>query len=357
MKLGIKYHDINVKNENETLSNPNINAPFGYREKVLAGYVNQSVVFSPTQSLDFGIRSESSWIDYSFTDGLSDKTASNRLTYTNILYHINYNWYSVSSGWFGSLALRKQISRPDYRYLNPFQSINTDVTLSAGDSEINPSNIYSLSYSTGSQVWVFYTELALINDFISNVMELDNKNLVQTYRNFDHVYIGAIGAQYNDAFFGDYWTTKNIINVSYAKLDDADFNTNLEPPTPIVYCNTINNLKVGELFKLGIDYEFRPTFHDGVYRHLLAHQLDITLSKKINDFRFSFFARDVFQTQYQADSISLTDFSYQSNYYFDTRSWGLTLSWSITGEKYTQRKMESSSDDSINRLKSAKEQE
>lgn len=353
MKIGIKYNDITVTNDNETILNSETsNSPFNYNERVFSSYINQTITFSPVKSLSFGLRLENSFIDYSFSNILKGETTSNDLTYSNLLYNISYNWYSVSSGWFGALAFRKQISRPNYSYLNPFQSINTDVTLFAGDLGMIPQKAHSLLYHTGNQTWVLYSQIALFNDFISTVVGLENNTLIQTYRNFDRLYVGTLGSQYNTAFFNDYWTTKNHLNVSFVKLDDLDFNENLKPTTPIVNFGTTNNVKLGEAFYLGVNYEIAPTFDDGVYRHFLAHQLDLTLSKKIKNFRVSFFAKDVLKTQYQADKISASNFSYHSRYYFDTMSFGLTLNWSVTGDDYTKRRIAKPVDDSINRLKS-----
>lgn len=263
---------------------------------------------------------------------MSSKTASSQPTHTNFLYNISYNWFSIASGWFGAIAFKSQISRRNYRYINPFQSLNTDVTSFAGDIGIGPSKNYSLLYNTGTQKYVFYSYLILMEDFISSVMELSDDNLLETYRNFNKVYIGGGGIQHNEAFFNSYWTTKNVLGISYAKLDDTDFNKNLKESTPIFNFNTINNIKVGKLFRLGINYELYPTFHDGIYKHFLRHQLDLTLSKKINAFKISLFAKDLLKTNYESNKISLSNFSYHSNYYYDVMSFGLTVNWILTGD-------------------------
>ncbi len=79
--------------------------------------------------------------------------------------------HSSNKEWHHSISFRKQIQRPNYSYLNPFQNINSDITYFSGDTEIVPSKIYSLSYEVLKKDWSFYIQAGTINDFISTFTE------------------------------------------------------------------------------------------------------------------------------------------------------------------------------------------
>lgn len=347
--LGAKYNNIAVSNDNFTVqNNQNINSPYNYNEKILAFYVNQTFNLPKEETVDIGIRTETSFIDYTFANSLINETLSNKTEYTNLLYNVSYNWVS-SNKWNKSLAFRKQITRPNYDYLNPFKTVSSNVTMFAGNLNINPTKHYSLSYEFGKKKVYLYTQLGLMKDFISTITTLNNGTLVQTYRNFDKLFYGAIGGQYFTSFLNRKWRTKNGVNINYVLLKDASFDE-IGSATPILSFHSNNSIKLAKKTYFNFNYEMEPSYFDGLVKHFTTHRLDIYISKHINKFNLSIFGKDIFKTNRTFEKTTFTNFSYSSDDYYDERSFGISLRYSISGKTYKRRKIEKPTDNSIDRL-------
>ncbi len=349
LAFGTKYNDISVSNDNFTIENSqNINSPYNYNEKVLAFYANQTFNLPKDETVDIGIRTETSFIDYKFSNSLINETLINKTQYTNLLYNASYNWIS-SNKWNKSLAFRKQITRPNYDYLNPFKTVSSNVTMFAGNLKVNPTKHYSLSYEFAKKKVYLYAQFGLMKDFISTIVTLNNNSIVQTYRNFDELFYGSVGAQYFTSFLNKKWRTKNGININYISLKDASFD-DIGNATPIVSFNSNNSIKLTKKTYFNFNYKLEPSYFDGLVKHFTTHRLDVYISKRINKFNLSIFGKDIFKTSHTFDKITFTNFSYSSNDYYDERSFGISLRYSISGKTYKNRKIEKPTDDSIDRL-------
>ena len=146
LSMGLKYNSNKVRNDNiSSINNQTISSPFEYDEQLVSLYVNKAIYFTDTRSLDLGIRSESTFVTYTFGNSSLNEVLSNKSKYTNMLFNVNYNWMS-NNEWYKNLSFRKQITRPNYSYLNPFKTIESDVVLFKGDLDIIPEKHYSLSH-------------------------------------------------------------------------------------------------------------------------------------------------------------------------------------------------------------------
>lgn len=347
--LGVRYNDTKVEdNNNATVGNQKEYSPYNYNEKIAAAYANHQISLGKGKDISFGIRSESSFIDYTFSDSKANQPIKDNKNYTNFLYNVKYSWSSPK--WINILSLRKKISRPNYRYLNPFKSISSDVTLFSGNLDINPQKNYSLTYQIMKRNLAFYGEFAYIQDFISTIDELDdNHEVVNTYRNFDDLYYGSVGAYIKHSFFNNIWTTTNSVSFTFFRIRDAYFKE-IGESTPNINFNFYNDIKLAKKTYLNITYNLRPTYFDGLITYYANHSLDFNLSKKIGDFSLSVFAKDVFKTNKKNNKMSFKDFSYSSNYYIDSRLFGFSLRWSMSGKAYKDRTIQKPEDNSIDRL-------
>ena len=347
--IGLKYNRNKVRNDNINITDlESFNSPFEYDEKLASLYVNHSIYLSDEKSLDLGIRTESTFVDYTFSNSSINKVITNKREYSNVLFNVNYNWISEKE-WYKNVSLRKQITRPNYSYLNPFKTIESDVVLFKGDLDIVPDKHLSLSYQLSNEYWSFFSQLGIFSDYISTINELEDTLVTETYRNFDRVYYTSIGVQHTKAFFEGSWRTSNGLNFNYFKLDDSDYKE-LKKSTPIVYFQSYHNINLAENLHLSLNYVLEPSFHDGLIRHFKSQKFDLHLSKKINQFKIIFFIKDLFQTNYSSYEISNSDFLYSSNYYDDVQSFGISLRWSIKGKAYTSNNISTPGDDAIDRL-------
>lgn len=349
--IGLRYNSINVNNNNSVLENSNTYySPFRYSENVLAAYLNHSVIITNTKSLTLGIRSESSFIDYVFTNSDSISSYSNNNKYTNLMFNVSYNWTNKSQ-WNNSLSFKKQIQRPNYSFLNPFNSISSDVIYSSGDFNINPTKTYLMEIQMMKNQWLFIAQAGLFKDFISGFYAVNNNSLTQTYKNFNAVYVGAIGVEYNNSFFEKKWNTKINFDLQAFKIDDSNYNSIISKSSPALNLSTVNTIDFGKNYKLNLNTLLQPSYKDGLLIHYLTQRFDITLSKKINqNFSFFIFIYDVFKTNYDWSNTIVPNYLYSSKSYNDERSLGITLKWNVAGKRFQKRNFEQPKDQTIDRL-------
>lgn len=347
---GIKFHRINVENDNQSfVGNNSFSSPFQYNEKVVASYINHSFSLSKNRSLRLGLRSETTMIDYAFKGNLQEYTR--KKDYTNLLYDASYNWAS-SGNWEHNISFRKQIVRPNYGSLNPFKTIGEDINTSSGDSEIVPAKIYGLSFQTTKDNWYFFANTFYMRDFISSFYDLEDGRINDTYKNFENAYVGSFGAEYATSLLDGKLTSKASALVQFVKLDDTEYNSMLSKSTPTFIFTTNHTLKLKKNLKLNVDYRLVPTYIDGLIKHGAYQRLDLTLSKKINsNLNLMVFAYDIFKTNRSINETTVPHYLYSANYYGDVRSFGITLKWNFTGKAYKQSSMENTSDNTIDRLK------
>lgn len=346
---GLKYNNISVENSNYRIINSErFPAPYQYSEGILAAYIEHSISLSDSKSLRFGLRSESSFIDYGFTAPFGNESFSDSQEYTNFLYNIEYNW-STPGKRFYNLAFRKQVRRPNYSYLNPFQAIDSNIIYSSGDTSLEPAKYYTLSSYTFKGAWLFWGQTGVMKDFISSVYQVEDQAITSTYRNFETVYLAGLGFQYNKSFFDRTWTTKTGGSINFYKLLDDEFE--VQEATPSMVINTTNNIKLAKDFTLNVDFEYVPTSRDGLIEHHSSSRFDISLTKKFGDqFTAILFAHDIFQSDRSWNSTTIPGYFYETRLYRDIRSIGLTLRWSLTGKAYKDRTIERPDDEAIDRL-------
>ena len=352
--IGSRFNTIKVRNKNKTFQSgeeqeTKIESPFNYNESVLAFYINQGIDVSETSYLSIGLRSESSFIDYNFSNSLANQSYSDTLRYTNLLFNASYSWQTKKETYF-TLAFRNQIQRPNYNSLNPFQLISSDVIYFSGDTQVQPAKLYGLTLQASKGSWFFYTQAGMFDDFISSFFTESEERVIQTYKNFDRVWLAGAGIEYYKPLFDKKWILKTGLDFSYVKLDDTSYEI-IEPATPIFTFNTTNVITLAKNYKLNLNYEITPTYKDGLLEHKTSQRLDINLTTKIHSkVSLLFFANDIFKTDIRWERTTVPNFFYESNQYNDIRSFGITLRWNFAGKNYEQRQLEDTDDTSIDRL-------
>jgi hypothetical protein len=174
--LGSRTNKTTVKKENLEGS---LSFPFKLNEQITSFYLNHTFNISKNSSVDIGVRSETTNVSFNFFNPTEDKSFANKSNYTNLLYNAAFNWENKEKETYHSLGFRKTISRPNYSYLNPFQSINRDVTLFEGDFNIVPSKLFVLSYEKFRKNWNYYISSGINSNFISSFYANRNNSCVQ----------------------------------------------------------------------------------------------------------------------------------------------------------------------------------
>ena len=346
-EFGTRFHSINQKNENQSfVTNQLENAPFTYNEKLLSFYLNHSYQFSDRKSFVVGMRTESTFSDYSFKNNLIEGEFSGNQEYTNFLYNIGYYWNNEKL--YQSLSFRKQISRPNYAYINPFRNLGGDITQSAGDMNITPALHYSLNYEILVNKFVFSLSGSYVDNYITSFMEDNNGIILTTYKNFDQVYLFNGGVEYNESFFNRKWNLKPALYVTFPKMIDSQYD--IKKPSPITSFSLQNVVNLGRDYMFTLYFNYTSTFKDGLLKHRHNEMVNASFSKRIKNFNLTLYANDIFKTYKSGSQTLLEDYSFNSHSYNDIRSIGLSIRYTISGKNFRAKQVEDINDKTMNRL-------
>jgi hypothetical protein len=347
--IGTRLNFTSINKDNFSIdSNLENNNPYNYNEKIISTYINNSLIITEKASLSLGLRLESSFINYKFSDTNNIILLEDNLNYSNLLYNINY-MYSSEKEWHHAIAFRKQIQRPNYSYLNPFLNLNSDITYFSGDTKIQPSKLFSFNYEVLKKNWSLYIQTGMINDFISTFTDQVDNKIVETYKNFDTVLLSGFGFEYNPTLIKKIWYSRINFDFTYFKIKDKNY-PNIKESSPNTTIEVSNIFKIKN-YQLNLKYNLTPTYRDGLYKHFQTQRLDFTISKKINNNLSLFiYAYDILKTNINWEETTLTNYFYSSKNYNDQRTFGLSLRWNITGKAYTKNEIEKIEDNTIDRL-------
>lgn len=345
--FGSRFHSINQKNENKSFINQDaINAPFYYNEKVLSFYLNHTYQLNEKQSFVAGVRSESTFSDYSFNNSLVSQSIKDKQEYTNLMYNLGFYWNNEKV--FQSISFRKQISRPNYSYLNPFRSLSEDITQQTGDLDIKPALQYSLNYELVFGKFVYSLSGTYVHNFISSFMEEEDGVIVTTYKNFKKVYFLNTGIEYNAYLFNDKWNLRPTLYVTLPKMVDSSYD--IKKSSPIVSFGVQNIVNLDKNYMFTLYYSLNPSYRDGLLKHRYSQMVNVSFSKKLNNFNFIVYANDIFKTNKSGLTTLLDNYKYHTVSYNDTRNIGLSVRYTFAGKAFKAKEMESINDNTLNRL-------
>lgn len=345
--FGTRFHSINQSNKNETQINQNfINSPFNYNEKVLSFYLNHSYEINEKNSIVFGLRSESTFSDYSFKNNLISNDFEDKQEYVNLLYNVGYFWNNKKI--FQSINFRKQISRPNYSYINPFRSLSEDITQSAGDLDIKPAIQYSLNYEVLINKFVFSLSGSYFNNFISSFTEEEQGVIISTYKNFKTVYFLNTGIEYNNHLFNGKWNIRPALYFTLPKLEDDKYD--IKKTSPIFSFSIQNVVDLGNNYMFTLYYNFTSSYKDGLLNHREYQTLNTSFSKKVKNFNFVLYANDIFKTSKSGIETLIDNYSYKSVSYNDARNIGLSIRYTFASKAFKSKETESIDDKTLDRL-------
>lgn len=349
ISIGARLNFTSINKDNFSIAGNLENSnPYNYNEKIISSYINNSLTLTEKASLSIGLRLESSFINYEFSDTNDSVLLEDKLNYSNLLYKINY-MYSSEKEWHHSIAFRKQIQRPNYSYLNPFLNLNSDITYFSGDTKIVPSKLFSLNYELLRKNWSIYAQAGTINDFISTFTDQIDGKIIETYKNFDRVLLTGFGIEYNPTIVKKIWYSKINFDFTYFKIKDKNY-PNIRESSPNTNFEVSNIFKIKN-YQLNLKYNITPTYKDGLFKHFKTERLDFTVSKKINNnFSLFIYAYDILKTNINWEETTIANYFYSSKSYHDQRTFGLSLRWNITGKTYKKNEIEQIEDNAIDRL-------
>jgi len=253
LETGFKYTDTrNESRQNaETMTDgswmPRELTPYsqlGYRERVAAGYFSLSHTINKL-ALQAGLRAERT--HYQVVSGIDS-------SYLNLFPNVRAD-YSPSADYTASLSYAKNIRRPAYESLIPYERFVDTYTTIRGNASLRPEYQHSFSWNNlykgyGLQLAYTQTMEAISTVYIYNETDL---RFVKTFLNLPrhHLTTATFTAPVVPT---KWWTMNNSVGVLHQQLSFPD---PLDSTTPYAKRRTTLNLSSDNTFTWGKDWSVR----------------------------------------------------------------------------------------------------
>jgi hypothetical protein len=253
LEAGLKYTDTRntSRQEAEVLTNgvwvAQALTPFsqlGYQERIAAGYFNLNHTSGPL-SLQAGLRAEQT--HYAVVSGIDS-------SYFNLFPNVRAD-YKVSEKYTTSLAYAKNIHRPAYENLIPYERFVDTYTTVRGNAQLRPEYLHSFTWNNLYKGYGFQVNYTQTTNTISYVYLYDAANLrfISTTQNLRQRHLAT--ATLTGPFAPTkWWAINSGASVLYQQLTFPD---PLDHQTPYTKRKTYVTLSSDHTFTWGSGWSAR----------------------------------------------------------------------------------------------------
>ncbi len=349
-EAGLKYSDVKSDNEieffnflnNKWVNNAKRSNTFVYDEQITAGYVDYARNLGKWD-YKVGLRAE-----YTLSDGHSI-TESKRVKrdYLDLFPSAAIN-YSFNENHVLSLSYARKITRPNYRFLNPFEYYIDKRTFNKGNPYLNPqyTNGVSLNYSL-YKMFNIALGYDLVKDAIVESMGQDKElktawvtreNLGEqqtTYLNLTIPIKVGIWTMYNNVT-GIYLHFKGPVSGHYVSQGSA-----------FVQGNTTNTFRILKQLNAEMSVRYNSKFLYNIYEIQSRASVDLGASYNFSDKRSSlkFAFTDIFHSDHNNVFTNFNEFNSKIFQYRDSQTFRLTFNYKFGNLKQSVNRRDSSSDE------------
>lgn len=273
-------------------------AQLGYQEQVAAAYLSGSQAFGKL-SLQGGLRAERT--HYRVESGIDS-------SYFNLFPNLRVD-YKVSADYTASLAYAKNLSRPAYESLIPYERFQDTYTSQRGNARLRPEYAHSFSWNNlykGYGLQLSYTQTT---GAISQVYRYDAATvlLTSTYQNLPqrHLATAVLTAPVTVA---KWWAMNNSLILSYQQLrfpDPFDAAGTLTRRNARVSVSSDNTFTLGKGWTARVFGNYNSPSQNGLFDYAAYSYVVTSVRKTFLDKRASL-------------SLAVVDPSYQLNFRYST---------------------------------------
>ncbi len=319
----------NLVGGNAWITEPDQSNRFRYEENINALYGNLSYKLSPVWSYQVGLRLENTvakgWLE--------DNEVVSR-NYTNLFPTAFLKLTTKKQGAY-VLAVTSRITRPSYWDLNPFRTYTTDKAYFAGNPLLQPVKYYreELSHSLNEK-WGTLTLQLAASQTIGEIYSLpytSGDTIINQKTNYGNRYSHSFTASYNHQP-KPWWRFSGTVLVGYvvtkgAYADDITIDNKTVALTLATNQTFTISKKAGLTSTLVVTNSFPAT----IVNTRIGDRLDteIRLRKTAGPFGITLSAQDWFKSNKDRFDYMLGALSVKDNYYNDTRSVALALTYNF----------------------------
>ena len=273
-------------------------AQLGYQEQVAAAYLSGSQAFGKL-SLQGGLRAERT--HYRVESGIDS-------SYFNLFPNLRVD-YKVSADYTASLAYAKNLNRPAYESLIPYERFQDTYTSQRGNARLRPEYAHSFSWNNlykGYGLQLSYTQTT---GAISQVYRYDAATvlLTSTYQNLPQRHL-ATAVLTAPVAVAKWWAMNNSLILSYQQLrfpDPFDAAGTLTRRNARVSVSSDNTFTLGKGWTARVFGNYNSPSQNGLFDYAAYSYVVTSVRKTFLDKRASL-------------SLAVVDPFYQLNFRYST---------------------------------------
>jgi len=351
IEAGIKYS--NVKSDNNLIFEQRIDDTwqsyagrsnhFIYKEQISAGYIDYSTAFGKWTA-KLGLRAE-----HTISDGNSI-TKENRVKRDYLDFFPSANLgYNMDENNILSLSYAKKVTRPNYRYLNPFRYYIDKLTYQEGNPYVRPqyTHGFTLNY-TLMQKYNFTLGTDITNDAIVESMGQDSvtkttwisrENLAKNVSSYLNMNIPVR--------IGSFWTMNNNVTGIYMHFKGPIAGHFADLGSFFVQANSMNSFKLSSDLSAEVNLNGNTPFLYNVYKISGRFNTDLGLNYNFKDKKSSLklVVTDVFRTNRNNVSTDFEEFNSVVRQYNDNQTVRVTFNYKFGNLKQQFKKRDSSNEE------------
>lgn len=316
---------------------------FIYTEQIAAAYLDYSTSIDKW-GLKAGLRGE-----YTISEGNSvtkDKVVNR--DYFDLFPSANIS-YNASPNHIFNLGYAKKVTRPNYRYLNPFRYYIDKLTFQEGNPYIKPQYTHGMTLTyTYRQMFNFTLGMDLTNDAmvesmgqdsITNETWITRDNLAMTSTSYINI---------NAPFrIGKIWTMNNNITGIYMHFKGPIAGHYADLGSFFVQGSSMHNFKISPSFSAEMTINGNTPFLYNVYKIQARLNLDAGMNYTFKDQRSSLklAVTDVFRSSRTKIRTDYNEFQSTISQYNDNQTVRLTYTYKFGNLKQQFRKRDTNSEE------------
>lgn len=317
---------------------------FIYNEQIAAAYADYAGELGKW-AFKAGLRAE-----YTISDGHSVTQDSRvKRDYLDLFPSANLSYHASDNHLF-NLAYSRKITRPNYRYLNPFRYYIDKFTFHEGNPYVKPQYTHGITLNyTLMQMFNFTLGTDITNDAmvesmgqdsITNETWITRDNLAKnttTYLN--------INAPYQ---IGKFWTMNNNVTGIYMHFKGPIAGAFADVGSFFVQANSMHTFKINPQLSAEITLNGNTPFIYNVYKIHGRWNMDAGLNYTFKDKRSSLklAATDIFRTNKNNVTTNFHVFDSEIRQYNDSQSIRMTYTFKFGNLKQQMRKRGGTSEES-----------
>jgi outer membrane beta-barrel protein/carboxypeptidase family protein len=344
------YHLYN-KQQDQWQVDSNRTNHFIYQESINAAYISINKQFNKKWGMQAGLRLEQ-------TNGKGDervKASEFKRNYAHLFPTLYINYVPDDKNNF-KLAYARRINRPNYQFLNPFQSVIDQFTFSQGNPFLRPitTDNIELCYSYGGQVDLLlnYTITHdIFSPLLQTVKQGNNFVTLQMPVNVSRRRSMGIDVNYHKSVT-KWWTTNTDVHVLNNHFDDVLDSARVVADVVVCIASMTNQfpLKKGWTFDLSGSYRTRRLEGFPVYA-ISSGVFSVGVSKKIRTrATITMSLNDPFGLSRGGIRTDRETFTFQTLNHIENRYLTLNISYRFGKTMQTKNRKTGGAQDELNRL-------